>query len=87
LQGLTRVHFLSLLPPLASLRDQHFDHDVESDSVPEKSPDPDVVAKFKEAALLLLNRLARDSITTVKRKRYVEAASVVDEASDQRATL
>ena len=42
------------------------------------SPDPDVVTKFKGAALLLLVCLARGSITTVKRERYVEAASVVE---------
>jgi len=58
---------------------------VEYASTLEKSPDPNVVAKFKEAALLLLDRLARDSTTTVKRERYVEAANVVEEVSDQRA--
>jgi len=87
LQGLTRVHLLSPLPPLASLQNELFDHEVEYASTPEKSPDPDVVVKFKEAALLLLDRLARDSTTTVKRERYVEAANVVEDVSDQRAPL
>src|SRR3984957_5544078 len=84
LHGLSRVQLISPIPSLQSLQFQPLQHQVQYPPPSDIPPDPDILAKFKDAALRLLDRLARDSTTYVKRDAYLKLASMIDELVDQR---
>ena len=48
-------------------------------------PSHETVEAFKDAALRLLDRLAKDSVHAQRKDEWLKVASMVDEISDQRA--
>ena len=85
LHGLSRVLIPGPRPEPADLQHTLVEHPVQYSLSYEQMPDHDVVVKFKEAALRLLDRMARDSPTPHKRESYLKIASMMDDVSDQRA--
>lgn len=84
LHGLTRVRLTSPFTPSVdhpSLAPQ----DIEYPST-ERLPSRDLVEKFKHSAMLLLDRLARDSVQPSRREGYHKIAAMVDDITDSRAS-
>jgi ATP-dependent Lon protease len=85
LHGLTRVRLIHLSKrklsgdDLASMPI----HDVEYPPT-EKVPSPEVVEKFKQSALRLLDRLAKDSVQQTRKDGYNKIASMLDDITDSR---
>lgn len=86
LHGLTRVRLLtpkSELPPGLVSAPLTL-HDIEYPSS-EKVPSREVVDKFKQSALRLLDRLARDSVQQTRKDGYHKIAGMLDDITDARA--
>ena len=58
-------------------------HDVEYPP-PEKVPSPEAVDKFKQSALRLLDRLAKDSPQQSRKEGYIKIAGMLDDIADAR---
>ena len=89
LQGLARVRLSSpfKLPPpenrTSMLGPTLATHDIEYPSE-ERVPSREVVDKFKQSALRLLDRLARDSVQQSRRDGYHKIANMLDDITDAR---
>lgn len=85
LHGLSRVRLIHMAT-LTSDDLLHMPmHDVEY-PLPEKPPSHERVEKFKESALRLLDRLAKDSLHQSMTERYHKLTSMLDEITDARTS-
>ncbi|KAF9472048.1 ATP-dependent protease La [Pholiota conissans] len=85
LHGLTRVRLIHMSTKKISGEDLLSlpIHDVEYPPT-EKVPTPEAVEKFKQSALRLLDRLAKDSVQQTRKEGYNKIASMLDDITDAR---
>ena len=85
LHGLTRVRLIHTSKETITLDDLlHMPlHDVEYPP-PEKLPSHEGVEKFKQSALRLLDRLAKDSLQQSRKEGYHKITSMLDDIADAR---
>ncbi|KAF8968849.1 Lon protease C-terminal proteolytic domain-containing protein [Flammula alnicola] len=85
LHGLTRVRLIHMSKNKLSGEDLlHLPmHDVEYPPS-EKVPSPESVEKFKQSALRLLDRLAKDSVQQTRKEGYNKIANMLDDIADAR---
>lgn len=84
LHGLTRIRLLQPLdldPATLDSVPQHAVAYPPADTIPSR----ETVEAFKDAALRLLDRLAKDSVQAQRKDEWVKVAFMVEEISDQRA--
>jgi ATP-dependent Lon protease len=84
LHGLTRIRLLQPLALDPSTLDSLPQHAVAyppADTIPSR----ETFEAFKDAALRLLDRLAKDSVQAQRKDEWLKVASMVEEISDQRA--
>ncbi|PPQ73062.1 hypothetical protein CVT26_014654 [Gymnopilus dilepis] len=87
LHGLTRVRLIHMSTHKHKLTLDDLlrlpTHDVEYPP-PEKVPSPEAVDKFKQSALRLLDRLAKDSPQQSRKEGYIKIAGMLDDIADAR---
>ncbi|KAF9562898.1 ATP-dependent protease La [Agrocybe pediades] len=85
LHGLTRVRLINLSKKKLTGEDilRLPTHDVEYPPA-EKVPSPEAVEKFKQSALRLLDRLAKDSVQQARKEGYNKIANMLDDIADAR---
>lgn len=85
LHGLTRVRLIHMSAHKLTADDLlHLPvHDVEYPPT-EKVPSAEAVDKFKQSALRLLDRLAKDSVQQTRKEGYNKIASMLDDIADAR---
>ena len=84
LHGLTRIRLLQPLDLDPSTLDSLPQHAVAYPPA-DTTPSHESVEAFKDAALRLLDRLAKDSLQAQRKDEWLKVASMVEEISDQRA--
>lgn len=84
LHGLTRIRLLQPLDLDPSTLDSLPRHAVAYPPA-DTTPSHETVEAFKDAALRLLDRLAKDSVQAQRKDDWLKVASMVEEISDQRA--
>ncbi|KDR78343.1 hypothetical protein GALMADRAFT_138444 [Galerina marginata CBS 339.88] len=85
LHGLTRVRLIHMSKHKLTADDllRMPAHDVEYPPA-EKVPSPEAVEKFKQSALRLLDRLAKDSVQQSRKEGYNKIANMLDDITDAR---
>lgn len=85
LHGLTRVRLINLSTKNVTGEDilRLPTHDVEYPAA-EKVPSPEAVEKFKQSALRLLDRLAKDSVQQARKEGYNKISNMLDDIADAR---
>ncbi|PPQ80330.1 hypothetical protein CVT25_003613 [Psilocybe cyanescens] len=83
LHGLTRVRLINMSQKKLTGDDllRMPTHDIEYPPT-EKVPTPEAVEKFKQSALRLLDRLAKDSVQQSRKEGYNKIASMLDDIAD-----
>ncbi|TFK71533.1 ATP-dependent protease La [Pluteus cervinus] len=85
LHGLTRVRLLApKAEAFATVFTELVQHDIEYPPT-EKVPSRETVDKFKQSALRLLDRLARDAVQQSRKDGYHKIASMLEDITDARA--
>lgn len=84
LHGLTRIRLLQPLDLDPSTADSLPQHTVAYPPA-DTTPSHETIEAFKDAALRLLDRLAKDSVQAQRKDEWLKVASMVEEISDQRA--
>lgn len=84
LHGLTRIRLLQPLDLDPSALDSLPQHAVAYPPA-DTTPSHETVEAFKDAALRLVDRLAKDSVHAQRKDDWLKVASMVEEISDQRA--
>jgi ATP-dependent Lon protease len=85
LHGLTRIRLIHMSTHKLTADDLHHlpVHDVEYPPT-ERVPSAEAVDKFKQSALRLLDRLAKDSVQQTRKEGYNKIASMLDDIADAR---
>ncbi|KIJ60939.1 hypothetical protein HYDPIDRAFT_177239 [Hydnomerulius pinastri MD-312] len=84
LHGLARIRLTQPLELDPATFDSLPEHTVTYPAV-DLTPSRETVEAFKDAALRLLDRLAKDSVPTQRKDDWLKVASMVEDISDQRA--
>ncbi|KAF8196746.1 Lon protease C-terminal proteolytic domain-containing protein [Mycena galopus ATCC 62051] len=83
LHGLTRIHLLT--PYLPDAENAFIPWDVQYPPAPKEVPSRKAVDTFKQSALRLLDRLARDSGKQIRRDGYNKISGMLEDITDSRA--
>jgi ATP-dependent Lon protease len=84
LHGLTRIRLVQALDLDPATFDSLPQHAVTYPAT-DTTPSRETIDAFKDAALRLLDRLAKDSVQTQRKDDWLKVASMVEDLSDQRA--